>query len=334
MTHRIRQLFITLILCLTFPLTVYAETYSMSDTDMSIRIDDTSWYVFTRDNIEGNSELDELGITHDFMESVFYDNMAHMDAFRFDEDGDFLELFIRKQRLENTFTNLANYDDELLYELAEAFAERQNAENYSIYGNQYRFVKLEYFDSAYEMYICEFITIVNKDNYTLTFQSPSPIDGAKLSEIQKIVDSVSFDVDYSMEEPILSYLEEPQKTSISNGAMEILITSTISGGLLGLFTWLCGRMKKARKAKKEVAVSEQENSPNIEQDNQAVPEKLECQPEAINTDETPHIQDSTSAKDVDSDRRFDEIKKYKELLDLGIITKEEFDSKKRELLGL
>ena len=30
----------------------------------------------------------------------------------------------------------------------------------------------------------------------------------------------------------------------------------------------------------------------------------------------------------------DEIKKYKELLDLGIITQEEFDTKKKQLLGL
>jgi len=30
----------------------------------------------------------------------------------------------------------------------------------------------------------------------------------------------------------------------------------------------------------------------------------------------------------------DEIKKYKELLDSGIITQEEFDAKKKELLGL
>ena len=30
----------------------------------------------------------------------------------------------------------------------------------------------------------------------------------------------------------------------------------------------------------------------------------------------------------------EEIKKYKELLDLGIITQEEFDIKKKQLLGL
>ena len=31
--------------------------------------------------------------------------------------------------------------------------------------------------------------------------------------------------------------------------------------------------------------------------------------------------------------KFEEIKKYKELLDLNIITQEEFDQKKKELLG-
>jgi hypothetical protein len=30
----------------------------------------------------------------------------------------------------------------------------------------------------------------------------------------------------------------------------------------------------------------------------------------------------------------DDIKKYKELLDIGIITQEEFDAKKKQLLGL
>ena len=39
-------------------------------------------------------------------------------------------------------------------------------------------------------------------------------------------------------------------------------------------------------------------------------------------------------KNASADDKFDEIKKYKELLDSGIITEEEFDKKKIELLGL
>ena len=37
---------------------------------------------------------------------------------------------------------------------------------------------------------------------------------------------------------------------------------------------------------------------------------------------------------VQKDNKFDEVKKYKELLDSGIITEEEFNKKKTELLGL
>lgn len=39
-------------------------------------------------------------------------------------------------------------------------------------------------------------------------------------------------------------------------------------------------------------------------------------------------------KDIKEESVFDEIKKYKELLDMGIITHEEFDKKKKQLLNL
>lgn len=35
-----------------------------------------------------------------------------------------------------------------------------------------------------------------------------------------------------------------------------------------------------------------------------------------------------------NDNKFEEVKKYKDLLDSGIIPQEEFDKKKKELLGL
>lgn len=44
--------------------------------------------------------------------------------------------------------------------------------------------------------------------------------------------------------------------------------------------------------------------------------------------------DAQKIKNVSKDKEFDEIVKYKELLDKGIITQEEFNLKKKELLGL
>ena len=41
-----------------------------------------------------------------------------------------------------------------------------------------------------------------------------------------------------------------------------------------------------------------------------------------------------SANNVQTQSSADELKKFKELLDMGVITQEEFDAKKKQLLGL
>ena len=77
---------------------VSAETYDLSDTDMSISLDDTVWYVFTRDNIENNAELGELGISYDAIHDILYNSDIYMDAIVYYEDGTYLEFFVRKRR--------------------------------------------------------------------------------------------------------------------------------------------------------------------------------------------------------------------------------------------
>ena len=55
---RSKCIIMTLIFCLMvfMPISVYAETYHLGGTDMSIQVDDSSWYVFTRDNIKNNAK--------------------------------------------------------------------------------------------------------------------------------------------------------------------------------------------------------------------------------------------------------------------------------------
>lgn len=334
MKRIISILSVILVVCLAFPLTTYAKTYTMSDTDISISVDDSSWYVFTRDNLQNNSELKELGIESNVMRDILENNMAYMDAFVFYEDGDYIELLIRKTKIENSFTNLSNYSYEEVLELAELLGERQNTKNYSVYENQYKFVKLEYFDSTYDYYICEFLTMVNKDNYTLTFQSPSAFTNSERDEIQNIVDSVKFDIDSSMEELIPTASEAQSVPSVFEQAVETGITGAISGGLLAIMALLFRKIKKASKTKKKDNVPELKESPEIELTTQAMPEKFESHLETSHEDKMSYPQKSASLKDVSADTGFDDIKKYKELLDLGIITQEEFDTKKKELLGL
>lgn len=120
-------------------ITAYAETYHLSGTDMSISVDDAVWYVFTRDNIKNNAELEELGVTYDEMYDILYNNEAYMDAILYYENGEWVEFFVRKRALDTGVANLSNYENSEVIELAKELAKKRGAETYSVYENQYKF---------------------------------------------------------------------------------------------------------------------------------------------------------------------------------------------------
>lgn len=217
---------------------------------MSIRVDDSSWYVFTRDNIKNNSELDELGFSYDSMYNILYNNEAYMDAVLLYDDGDFLELFVRKKAIDSGMANLSNYNEKQVLELAKILAIRQNAEEYSIYENQYKFAKLEYIDSNLGYYICEFVTVVNKDNYTFTFQSTSPFVDSEYDEMESIIDSIQFDIDTTLKEKKNNFSED--------NVVKITICGAIIGGVVGLIMNITNKKNTIKKK------NESSNIDNIE----------------------------------------------------------------------
>ena len=206
---------------------------------MSISIDDTSWYVFTRDNIKNNSELSSLGISYDEMYKILYDNKAYMDAFIIYEDGDFIEFFIRKNAVASSGpANLSNYSDDFVLDVAKGLAENQGTNNYSVYKTQYKFGKLEYFDNNSSYYIYEFYTIINKEAYTFTFQSTSALTTAERKEIEQIINSIKFTID--------STIKEPETSSIWDGIIVKAMSGAILGGAIGLGSFLFRKKKKAK----------------------------------------------------------------------------------------
>lgn len=245
--------FIMLLLCvcLIFPMTALAKTYTISDTDIHVDIDDSRWYVFTRDNIQNNPELEELGLSVEYMEGVFRKEKAYMDAVLIYEDGSALELFIRKSDVAAKIVNLSNYDDDKVLELAKELAKKQSAEDYSVYETQYKFAKLEYFDANYNYYLCEFFTIVNKESYTLTFQSPTPYGETEYAEIEAIINSVRFDVDTSLKE------------DTGNTVLASTIRGAVIGGVCGGAVALVGVLAKKKKAKKASSESNPETTDSL-----------------------------------------------------------------------
>ena len=235
---RTMRILLSIILCFSalLPIITYAETYNLGGTDMSISVDDTVWYVFTRDNIKNNSELEELGITYEAMYEILHNNEAYMDAILYYENGEYTELFVRKRALDTGIANLSNYKDSEVLELAKELAKKQGANTYSVYENQYKFAKLEYVDSNLGYYICEFVTCVNKDNYTFTFQSTSQFSDEEYAEIESIVDSVKFDIDTS--------IKEKKSSSIAESVIEKTIGGAVIGGVVGAVIAITNKKKK------------------------------------------------------------------------------------------
>ena len=235
---RTMRILLSIILCFSalLPITTYAETYNLGGTDMSISVDDTMWYVFTRDNIKNNSELEELGITYEAMYEFLHNNEAYMDAILYYENGEYTELFVRKRALDTGIANLSNYKDSEVLELAKELAKKQGANTYSVYENQYKFAKLEYVDSNLGYYVCEFVTCVNKDSYTFTFQSTSQFTDEEYAEIENIVDSVKFDIDTS--------IKEKKSSSIAESVIEKTIGGAVIGGVVGAVVAITNKKKK------------------------------------------------------------------------------------------
>ena len=246
----------TVILCLLMlgPVCISAKTYELGGTDITLELDDSAWYVFTRENIKDNPELEELGVSYDYIYSTLYNNHAYMDAIIFyDTTGtDYVEMFVRTAPVKDSkVANLSNYTEKDVKDLGEALLEEKGIEDSSIsmYEDDYKFAKLEYIDPTLDFNMCEFVTIVNGSTYVLTFQSTSPFTDEAYDEIEDIVDSVEFDVDPTLKEE----LKEERKESESNIWKNAVIGGIIggaAGGIGGLIT------KKLKGKKKENTDSE------------------------------------------------------------------------------
>lgn len=183
------KVFVLLLICM--PVMVTAKTYKVN-SDLSISIDDSEWYVFTRNNIEDNEELTNLGITYDYINNLFNSNYMYLDALLLYKDSDdYIELFVRIKE-NSTVKNFTNYNDNDLMEFSKALSEKTGATNYDIYKNKYKFAYSTYFDKSVNYYVDEYYTIVDGIGYTVTAEKPNEFDESERQRIRNIVDTIEF----------------------------------------------------------------------------------------------------------------------------------------------
>lgn len=270
---KIAALFV-LVLCgaLLFTTTTFAAVFTVSDTDISIDIDESVWYVFTRDNLENNPELGELGLTRDYVYDVLQNEQAYIDAIMFYADSDaYVELFVRKTA-NDAVKQLSDYPNSWVKEFAKALAEQVDAEDYEIYQTTYKFAKMEFTDEVEApddlneqnggyaqplsfttesgtdyctMYAMMYCTVVNGDTYTLMFQAEYPFIEEEYAMMDEIVDSVVFDVDPTL-------VDEETGFSMDWGRLgKSAIKGAVIGGASAGAAALISRKKNKGKGKRE-----------------------------------------------------------------------------------
>lgn len=215
------------------PVKTYAKSYNVSGTDLTITVDDTVWYVFTRDNLANNPELDELGVDYNYLNDYFHSNFIYMDAVVIYENGATTEFFIRKTDEDVGVVNLANCKGELIGEIGDSLADKFGADGYSILNTDYKFIKLNYFDPNLEYYAVEYYTIINKHPYTFTFQSPVEFTEWEYEEFDTIIKSIVFDIDTSLKED-----------SFMDTLVAKALTGALSGAVIGGVGAAIGKLKK------------------------------------------------------------------------------------------
>ena len=178
-------LFLSLVLFL-FPVCVSAKEYDISEMYFKATLPD-DWYVFTRDNIKGNETLKEFEISESYMSSMFTANKAYINAAPQDFGVEFFAIVINTSGI----NNLANYPDKMIEnEVFDALNENlktaKDVEMSLTKVNDYKYIKVSFYDPGSKKYIYKYYTVINSKGYNFQLQKDTKMN----SEDEKILDEI------------------------------------------------------------------------------------------------------------------------------------------------
>ena len=226
-------------LFLFIPFNVYADSYKLKDLEISI--EDSSFDVFTRDNIKDNERLTEIGITYDYLNNFMIKNDVYLDAVRFNENNDdTIELFVVAKMVSNV-SNMHTYSDSEIKELGEEVKKKVKADSYKIIDvGKYKYIYLNYYDSTEKYYIDEYYTVMDGYGYTIMAQKRNKFTNDEMKDVKKVVDTTKY-------KEIARY-EKKKSSSIGS--------RTLIGAIIGAVIGLIGGTIKVIKNKKTKEKSE------------------------------------------------------------------------------
>ena len=192
----VKKVLFGLIGILMLPLVVNAQSVDVGSAYLDLELPD-SWYVFTRDNLEGNIDLEELELTEDYVMEYFLEYSMYVNSF--DDDYDF---YVYMSDTED-IGNLDDYYNFEVDDLAVELMDMYGADSYEIYDNDYKFIRMDYESDGY--YILDYYTIIDDKSYIFSIQKLSELTETDMNTMEEIVDSVHFDnyVDNGLNEIII-----------------------------------------------------------------------------------------------------------------------------------
>ena len=323
-----------LLLLLIIPVSCRAESVvSINEFGFSISLPD-EMYCITPETDNSSPAWKALYLEPDTFREYMKSNNLLLDACSLDFT---YEIMILGRDTDNykAIHNLNQYNDDEIKRLFSMVSKENEklgiiTEGEAIYNSG----ELKYYtfsgtqtSNNQTFYSHNFVTIVNGHYIRLNFRSyAEPFSDEMETQNKAIVDSIKFN----------EILKKPATESLSSRSNSSLLSRVIEKAIIALiFVIPATLIARARSKKTSNQVKTQ--YPNTAEEikrftvepEEAEPE--EAEPEEAEPEETEPEEAVISSAVISN---ADEIRKYKALLDDEIITQEEFDAKKKQLLGL
>lgn len=227
-----------MILLLIFPFSVFAKTYEVKNTNTKMTIDDKNWDVFTLDDTNDNEFLKKYHIPIEIAKKYAYKNNIFLQA----EKTDFNDfLFVASLYPNEINEKLIDYD---LF--GSSIIEIFGIDNYEIYENNYKFIKIDFYDSENNNYKIQYHTIIDDKQYVFSAQRSIKFSLDEKLEIKRIIDSIKFSDDIIDNNDISGEIKDI-KTNDSlkwKKILNVIIPSFLYGAFLSYFFWLMKNKKR------------------------------------------------------------------------------------------
>ena len=234
---------VVFIMILLFPIFTLAKEYEASDINMKLDVR-TDYIVFTRDNLDNNTDLVKLNIPKEYMEELMKNNNIYFDIIKNDVSYEIL-IVVPNTKLQ--FNNLVNATDSMLNDLKNELVKKTGAEVSNVYKAKNNYIIVDYYDENTKYYIVNYYTVVNARGYNIQLQKGTEITNEERNDLKEIVDSIDIKVldEYKnetdeMQERIDNYNKKPFD-------YKIIIYGAIIGALAGLISYAISVFIKKKK---------------------------------------------------------------------------------------